>query len=70
MRVLLVTMLTTAHALTPNRNIKIARKGTLDSSVTFDESDSSVVRISYALDEPKTQVSKHNGSKSSKIQSK
>ena len=37
MRVLLVTMLTTAHALTPNRNIKIARKGTLDSSVTFDE---------------------------------
>ena len=27
----------TTHALTPNRNIKIARKGTLDSSVTFDE---------------------------------
>ena len=27
----------TTHALTPNRNIKVSRKGTLDSSVTFDE---------------------------------
>ena len=37
MRVLLVTMLATAHALTPNRNIKVQRKNVLDSSVTFDE---------------------------------
>ena len=37
MRVLLVTMLATVYALTPNRNIKVSRKGALDSSVTFDE---------------------------------
>ena len=37
MRVLLVTMLATARALTPNSKIKISRKNTLDSSVTFDE---------------------------------
>jgi hypothetical protein len=28
---------TTTYALTPNRNIKVVRKNTLDSSVTFDE---------------------------------
>ena len=33
----LALLAATAHALTPNRNIKIARKNTLDSSVTFDE---------------------------------
>ena len=43
MRVLLV-MLATAHALTPNRNIKVARKNTLDSSVTFDEYQNIMVR--------------------------
>ena len=32
-----LALLVTAHALTPNRNIKVARKNTLDSSVTFDE---------------------------------
>ena len=37
MRVLLVTMLATTHALTPSSRIKISRKNTLDSSVTFDE---------------------------------
>ena len=50
MRVLLVTM-ATAYALTPNRNIKVARKNTLDSSVTFDEYCNSVLTTSYALDE-------------------
>ena len=34
---LLVTILATTHALTPNSRIKISRKNTLDSSVTFDE---------------------------------
>ena len=34
----LALLAATAHALTPNRNIKVARKNTLvDSSVTFDE---------------------------------
>ena len=34
----LALLATTTNALTPNRNIKIARKNTLvDSSVTFDE---------------------------------
>ncbi len=33
----LALLMATAHALTPNRNIKVARKNTLDSSVTFDE---------------------------------
>ena len=33
----LVLLATGTHALTPNRNIKVARKNTLDSSVTFDE---------------------------------
>ena len=32
-----LALLVTADALTPNRNIKVARKNTLDSSVTFDE---------------------------------
>ena len=32
-----IALVATTNALTPNRNIKIARKGTLDSSVTFDE---------------------------------
>ena len=34
---LALTVVATTHALTPNRNIKVARKNTLDSSVTFDE---------------------------------
>ena len=33
----LALLAATAYALTPNRNIKVARKNTLDSSVTFDE---------------------------------
>ena len=33
----LALLTVTTHALTPNRNIKVARKNTLDSSVTFDE---------------------------------
>ena len=33
----LAVLATTAHALTPSRKIKVARKNTLDSSVTFDE---------------------------------
>ena len=37
MRVLIVTMLATAYALTPNSRIKVSRVNTLDSSVTFDE---------------------------------
>ena len=46
MRVLLVTMLAMTHALTPNSRIKISRKNTLDSSVTFDEY---VTRVNRAL---------------------
>ena len=33
----LALLAATAHALTPSRKIKVARKNTLDSSVTFDE---------------------------------
>ena len=33
----LTLLAATTYALTPNRNIKVARKNTLDSSVTFDE---------------------------------
>ena len=33
----LAVLAATAHALTPSRKIKVARKNTLDSSVTFDE---------------------------------
>ena len=39
-----LALLVTAHALTPNRNIKVARKNTLDSSVTFDEYQNIMVR--------------------------
>ena len=34
---LALAVVATTQALTPNRNIKVARKNTLDSSVTFDE---------------------------------
>ena len=45
MRLTALAFLTaTAHALTPNRNIKVARKNTLDSSVTFDEYQNIMVR--------------------------
>ena len=37
MRFTALALLATAHALTPSRKIKVARKNTLDSSVTFDE---------------------------------
>jgi len=41
----LALLATTTNALTPNRNIKIARKNTLvDSSVTFDEYQNIMVR--------------------------
>ena len=40
----LALLMATAHALTPNRNIKVARKNTLDSSVTFDEYQNIMVR--------------------------
>ena len=33
----LALMAAATHALTPSRKIKVARKNTLDSSVTFDE---------------------------------
>ena len=33
----LALLAATIHALTPSRKIKVARKNTLDSSVTFDE---------------------------------
>ena len=39
-----IVIAVTAHALTPNRNIKVARKNTLDSSVTFDEYQNIMVR--------------------------
>ena len=39
-----IAIAVTAHALTPNRNIKVARKNTLDSSVTFDEYQNIMVR--------------------------
>ena len=32
-----IALMATTHALTPNSHIKISRKNTLDSSVTFDE---------------------------------
>ena len=37
MRFTALALLATAHALTPSRKIKVQRKNTLDSSVTFDE---------------------------------
>ena len=37
MRFTALALLATAYALTPSRKIKVARKNTLDSSVTFDE---------------------------------
>ena len=38
MRFTALALLTTAiHALTPNHKLRVARKNTLDSSVTFDE---------------------------------
>ena len=40
----LVLLATGTHTLTPNRNIKVARKNTLDSSVTFDEYQNIMVR--------------------------
>ena len=43
MRFTALALLATAHALTPSRKIKVARKNTLDSSVTFDESASGAV---------------------------
>ena len=48
----LALLAATAHALTPSRKIKVARKNTLDSSVTFDEYQSSAKTTGYALDEP------------------
>ena len=58
MRYAALTLLAaTTYALTPNRNIKVARKNTLDSSVTFDEyqnimarSRRPVVRRLHAVD--------------------
>ena len=45
MRYAALTLLAaTTYALTPNRNIKVARKNTLDSSVTFDEYQNIMVR--------------------------
>ena len=41
---LALAVVATTHALTPNRNIKVARKNTLDSSVTFDEYQNIMVR--------------------------
>ena len=40
----LALLTATTYALTPNRNIKVARKNTLDSSVTFDEYQNIMVR--------------------------
>ena len=40
----LALLAATTQALTPNRNIKVARKNTLDSSVTFDEYQNIMVR--------------------------
>ena len=39
----------TTHALTPNRNIKVARKNTLDSSVTFDEYQNIMVDLGVVV---------------------
>ncbi len=47
----LAWLATATYALTPSRKIKVARKNTLDSSVTFDEYCNSVLTTSYALDE-------------------
>ena len=49
MRFTALALLATAHALTPSRKIKVARKNTLDSSVTFDEYQNIMVDLGVPL---------------------
>ena len=44
-----IAIAVTTHALTPNRNIKVARKNTLDSSVTFDEYQNIMVDLGVVV---------------------
>ena len=46
---LALAVVATTHALTPNRNIKVARKNTLDSSVTFDEYQNIMVDLGVVV---------------------